>query len=69
MGLNRLSWEVGLIRIFRFLESLPVIFSGEEFRKLPIESDSVADEPVSSTLRLALSAISEIGIRNILDSN
>ena len=34
-------------------------FSGEELRRLPMESvDSVADEPVSSTLKLALSAIS-----------
>ena len=34
------------------------MFSGDEFRRLPMESDSVAEEPVSSTLRLALSAIS-----------
>jgi hypothetical protein len=35
------------------------MFSGEEFRRLPMESDSVALEPVSSTqLKLALSAIS-----------
>ena len=34
-------------------------FSGEEFRRLPMESvDSVAEEPVSSTLKLAVSAIS-----------
>ena len=34
-----------------------LLFSGDEFR--PMESDSVAEfEPVSSTLRLALSAIS-----------
>ena len=34
-------------------------FSGEELRRLPMESvDSVAEEPVSSTLKLALSAIS-----------
>ena len=34
-------------------------FSGEELRRLPMESvDSVAEEPVSSTLKLAVSAIS-----------
>ena len=43
------------------------MFSGEEFRRLPMESDSVALEPVSSTqLKLALSAISATKERKIL---
>ena len=43
------------------------MFSGEEFRRLPMESDSVALEPVSSTqLKLALSAISAKKKENIL---
>ena len=44
---------------FGEIRSFCPAFSGEEFLKLPIESDSVAEEPVSSTaLKLALSAIS-----------
>ena len=58
LGLLQLTPPGELRILFNFSGFCCGLFSGEELRRLPMESDSVADEPVSSTLKLALSAIS-----------